>query len=479
MKKITLFTTLFISVLSFAQITIVEEKIEKGKKISCFLLEKTNQLMITKGTSSSGLAVYSEFSSLISYDEKGNKKEIVKDEKIIGPFYSNSENAFIGMDISGSLFDAKCKYFIEGKTRILSKEELKESKIDILSGKTTFNSKFEYNLENQKGKFDIDLKKDELNFVVTDIFTRKRQSFKIEKPNLDKYIGENFIKPEEKLGCILVSNFNETIDLVTKSISKDYTKTILYKTRLSNDGKKVNDLAFEMSIPNQTFIYSFNNGGFITFGGYGGNFVHFFDDLWINNYIEDQTNGDIYIYGLFGDEPSKLNNQASPKGYYVFKFDKTGKKLWESINKLEDSDFNKGHAMTTVFVGLKELNNTVCLDITINGIKDFFNYNIIDKTTGKVSKTENILFNESFSDLANKQDYFKINSKFKGVKEFKDKKFNFESIIAINSNNKIEDYVKKITSKNDLFFKSTFSDKGVWLYETDNKEYYKVTLFKE
>ncbi len=479
MKKIALITTLFISVLASAQTTIVEEKIEKGKNPSFLFLDQTNQFMITKGSNSTGLAVYSEFTELNSYDETGSKKEIIKNEKLMGLFLSTSEKAILSVDLSDGLYSSKCKYFIDGKTRVLSKAELKESKINILSGKTTFNSKYEYNLQNQKGNLDIDLKKDELNFVVTDIFSRKANTYKIEKPSLDKLIGENYIKPEEKLGCILVSNFDETVDLVTKSISKDYTKTILYKTRISNEGKKVNEVAFEMSIPNQAFIYSFNNGGFITFGGYGGKFLHFYDDLWINNFIEDKNNGDIYIYGLFSDKATKLNGNAKPKGYYVFKFDKTGKKLWESINNLVDNDFNKSHTVTTVFVDLHVLNNNVCLNIQVNGLGDFYNYNIIEKTSGKIIKTENIDINETFSDISSKADLFKISSKFKEAKEFKNKKFNFQSLVAINSNSKIEEYVKKVNSKNDLIFSSSFSDKGVWLYETDNKEYYKVTLFKE
>lgn len=479
MKNIALILALIISVLSSAQTTIVEGKCEKGKRIKYQLLDNSNQLIITKGSISSGLAVYTEINNATSYDEMGNKKEILNDEILVGTVFSNSENAIISVDISNGLSDAKCKYFINGKTKILSKSELEDSKINLLAGKTVFNSKYEYNIQNQKGKLDIDLKKDNLNYVVTDIFSRKSQTIKLENINLDKYIGENFIKPEEKLGCILISNFDETVDMITKSISKDYTKTILYKTRLSNEGKKINDLAFEMTIPNQVFIYSFNNGGSLTAGGYDNKFNHFYDDLWINNYVEDKNNGDIYIYGLFSDKLSKLNDNAQPKGYYVFKFDKTGKKLWESINNLDDKDFNKTHTMTTVFVDFYQLNNNVCLSININGLGDFYNYNIIEKITGKVIKSENIALNETFSNISKKADIFKINSKFKDIAEFKNKKFAFESLVAINSNNNVEKYVKTISSKNDLYFNASFSDKGIWLYETDNKEYYKVTLFKE
>ncbi len=479
MKTILLITSLFISVSTFSQTTIIEEKIEKEGNPSFHLLPNINKVVITKGASSSGLAVFTETNSLSTYDETGFKNEILKNENILGPFYSNNETSILVVDISDGITSANCKYFINGKIKILTKAELRESKIDILSGKTMFNSQFEYNLQNQKGKPDVDLKKDELNLVVTDIFSRKSQSYNLGNMNLDRLYGENFVKPEEKIACKINVNFDESLNLITKSISKDLSKTILYKSIYSNDGKKLSEVAFELSIPNQFLMYSYNGGGFLTVGGYGNKFTHFYDDLWINNYYEDIKNGDVYIYGLFSDKATKLNGNAKPAGYYVFKFDKTGKKIWEAINKLEDNDFNKSHTVTTVFVDFYQLNNNVCLTININGLGDFYNYNIIEKTKGTIIKTENIEINETFSDISNKVSLFKINAKYKGLKEFKDKKFDFESLLAVNSNNKIEEYIKKVISKNDLVFRSAFSDKGIWLFETDNKEYYKVTLFKE
>jgi hypothetical protein len=170
---------------------------------------------------------------------------------------------------------------------------------------------------------------------------------------------------------------------------------------------------------------------------------------------------------------------ATPKGYYVYKFDKSGNKIWESINKIDDPNFKKGQIMIKLFVDLFEYNNNLCFTIKLNGLSDFFNYNFIDKVSGKTIKNETLKFNETFADLDDtNNNIYKINSTFKNDKDFKNKKFNFNSIIALNSNQNILEYIKKVKSKNDLYFHCNFSDKGVWLYEESEDEYYKVVFFK-
>jgi hypothetical protein len=471
---------LFSSVYVNAQTTIVEEKFDKENKIiGHSLLSKSNVIVLSKGKKMGGLVVGNETNSVYSYDCEGNKKVVFSDQKMWSPMYSDSENAILTTDISSGIFSAKTKYLINGKYIELSKSDMKDINY-VFGTKPLFTSKYAFNLVNQNNNKDINLEKDDIFFLVKDIFNNKKQTYKIIKPNLNTLIGPNFIKPKEDLGYALVVNYDETTDLVTKSISKDYTNSILYKTRLSNQGKIMNEVVFDIKVPNQVLLYSRNNGGKYTFGGNNNKFLHFKDDLSINNYIEDVKNGDIFIYGLYGDELGKLNDQANPKGYYVFKFDKSGKKIWESINKIEDNDFNKAHTMTTIFIDLIELNNNVCLTIRVNGLGDFFNYNLIDKVSGNSIKKENLDFNETFAHLDNtNSNVYNINSNFKNSKDFRNKKFNFYSIVALNSNPKIQEYIKNTKSKSSLFFDSQFSDKGIWLFETDDKDYYKVTLFKD
>ena len=73
----------------------------------------------------------------------------------------------------------------------------------------------------------------------------------------------------------------------------------------------------------------------------------------INNYIEDSKNGDIFVYGLFGDKSEKLNVLNNIKGYYVFKFKEDGTKIWEVINAIDDKgDFTDSQNMTYLYVDL-------------------------------------------------------------------------------------------------------------------------------
>ncbi|MCI9846096.1 hypothetical protein [Flavobacterium pectinovorum] len=423
-----------------------------------------------------GLVKANEINSMYTYDTNGSKKVLFTDKKVIGTMFSVNKDALLVTDISSGVFNSKTKYLINDKYIELEKSEVRDM-TGFYRGYGFFTAKNEFYLKNKKNEFDIDFEKDDIYLTVKDIVTRKKELYKIEKPSLIKFIGPNFIKSKEKFRFNLVVNKDETVDLDGKSISKDYTNTILYKTRFSNDGKKVDELVYDLKIANHVFLYSRNGGGEFTDGGYDNKFLHFGDDLSINNYIKDSETGDLYIYGLYGDEFGKLNDMANPKGFYIFKFDKSGNKIWESINKIDDAGFNSRHVMISVFIDLFQLNNNLCFNIKIGGLKSFFNYSIIDQSSGKIIKSQNIEFNETFAHPNNMNNYdYGINT---GVKGFKDVKFSFESIIAINYYPKIADYIKSVNSKNDLYFSSYFSKLGIWLFETDNNQYYKVTFFKD
>jgi len=462
MKKTLLSIALFSTIYLSAQTTIVEDKDAKTYRYTkATLLPNSNFIINGRDL----------------YDENGTAKPFMDPSIKFGFIKSaNTENAFAYQDDSEGVFKIKMGYIIDSKLVELKNAELRDDNILVFEKSQNFTSKYIYTLRNSKGKFDVDFEKDDLYLCVKDMLTRKKNTFKIEKPNLDRYIGSNFIKSKEEFRFNLAVNYDNTVDLISKSISKDYSNTLLYRTSLSNEGKKINELVYDLKIPNHVFLYSNNGGGKFVQGGYDNKFKHFGDDLSINNYIEDFKTGDIYVYGLYGNDSAKLNDMASPKGFYVFKFDKEGNKLWESINDIKDADLNKNHVMTTVFVDLYQLGNNVCFTIRINGLKDFFNYSIIDKPSGKVAKTQNLKFDETFAHLDDTDNnHYDINSDFKGISKAK---FDFNGIVAVNSNSKVADYVKNVKSRNNLFFSSQFSDKGIWLYEACENEYFKVTLFK-
>lgn len=466
MFKTLLYSLLFSFCFLNAQTTIFDDPFDNlNGNLQFELLANSNLFFISKCDAANSPTSY------YTYDSLGEKKLFFQSSDPLAKIISsNSENAFFGSNFSEIIFA------VNGKTKILSKSEFRDTDTRKILNNPNFTSKYEFSLRDKKDKFDFNFEKDDVYLSVTDVQTRKKQSFKLQKPNLDRLIGPDFIKPKENLGVNFKVNFDESIDLITKSISKDYSKTILYKTRLSNDGKVVNEVAFELSIPNYFFIYSRNNGGEIgTSNNPNSSRFIFTDDLSINNYWTDSKTGDIYIYGLFSDESSKLNSLVNALGYYIFKFDKSGKKIWQSINKINDSDFNHNHYMMEFYLEFAELCNNVCLNIRIDDAK-FNGFAITDKLTGSVSKFTPLNFiKPNSSVILTKHNRYRFNSSFKN---FKKKEFNFNSVIAYNSNPKFSAYINNFPFDKDVTFYSFFSDKGIWLFElSQDDKHQKLTLF--
>jgi hypothetical protein len=453
-----------------AQKTIVEEKCEKGDVLLYHqFLPESNLFVIQKGKEAKGLYSIQSVKNATAYEVNGNKKVLFQDMKVASSKFSLDEKALLIWDISSGLFSPKAKILIDDKYIELSKPGQDE----ILKKKAFFTSKNVYNIKNNKDEVDINLEKNEDLFLhVIDIFTNKKESYKIQKPNLARLIGPNFIEPKEDIGFALNYNRDETFDFITKSISKDYTNTILYKTRLSNQGKITNELIYDLKIPQKVFLYSRNGGGKYTYAG-EKQYIHFGDDLSVNNYIEDTKNGDFYIYGLYGDAFAKLNTMANPKGFYIFKFDKSGNKIWESINEIKDTEFRRNKVMIYVEIDLVQLNNMLCFTVGAYTPSSHFNsYSFVDIISGKTIKSQNLELDGNNAGLNGIPYRFKI-------KDFNNKTFDFYSAVSLNSNPKFAEYVKNVKSKSDINFQSYYADKGVWLCEKHDNDYFKVTFFEE
>ena len=65
------------------------------------------------------------------------------------------------------------------------------------------------------------------------------------------------------------------------------------------------------------------------------------------------------------------------------------------------------------------------------------------------------------------------------LKEYKKLKLDLTSLYLNNVNKKVQNYLIELNkAKDKIFVNSRISDKGVWLIESDNDEYYKVTFFE-
>lgn len=478
--NILLLSSLVSFFFSTAQNTIVDDIYEKGNKpVDFSLLTKSKKVIIYKGKKIGGLVAGSKTTDIYSYDLEGNKTVIAENKEFYQCGFSPSKNTLRVYDISESVFKAKQVFYKDGKFTKPYPTEQNEPYSRVFPYYANFTDQYTLVLRNavnqQKYNFGEDIF---YNLILTDNYTHKKSKVKVMAPNSKRITSPGMVKPAKKLDFTCGLNSDDTFTFITKSITEDYTKSILYRTTHNLEGVIISDVPFEVNLKDKTLIYS-NNGGGFTDSPPNKAAPFFADDLSINNYIVDQSNGDIFVYGLYGDKAFDLNKDANPKGYYVFKFDKDGKKIWESINKIEDKDFNEKHYMYYTNTDLAFINNKLCFYAFVNEHDEYLNYGILDQATGTQEKNKKIVFHEYESRVGVGSDFFKLNFEYKNIKELKNKKFNVFGIIAYDNNSKYADYVKNVKIKGETHFLTMFNDFGMLVIETDNEEYYKVLYFKE
>lgn len=491
MKKLFVSISLIASAYLSAQTIIVEKKFEeKYIPVNFEYLPISQKFVLFSGEKIKMTA--SLFTTTASaFDVDGKESKLFENEKYYQCSYSNSENAFMNVDIEKSIWSYNYKVYFNNQVAELGSEKIKDMNfsyfgVDIgsvafaqsQSGVGTidgaFNDFYLLGFSNQKNRYSINFEKDDVFLDVIELKSGSRKRVQIEKPDLALLKGDAYAKSKSKITFTSKLNGNENFDLITKSISKDFKTVILYKSTYDFDGKKLKMVPFTLKLENNFFVVSNNGGGPLHSVSQGPDE---FDNLNINNYLEDKKNGDLYVFGIFSDEPiKKIGERTHLKGYYVFKFDKDGNKLWESINNIDDKKFFERIKYGQDFnVRLAEYNENLVFSAFINAFTEFTNAAIIDKKSGAVLKSSFLEYNnnkshEKFSAfLNNTYDY----------KELRNKSFSPVSFAAMTLNDDLFKYLKSIPEGDKrLHFTTLFSKQGIWLVETDNKNYYKVLLFK-
>lgn len=523
-----LYLVLLSSIYTNAQTTIVEEKYEKkNEPVSFKYLPNSKKFIVFKGESISMTLSY-VITNALSFDISGKKSTLFENENFVSCTFSNTENSFKAYDATKKSSE-NYKYFLNSTSQFLTNDEaLKDVNFNYfgrydsnnvlvaikfirptIPGLTTFmgsntrisrmpnepfsasfNDFYDFGFTNQKGKDKIDFEKDDIYLERVEIKTKNKNRIKLEKPDLSLLIGDSFVKSDSETTFNCKLNGNKNFDLITKSVSNDSKTTILYKTTYDFEGKKLKVIPLTLHLDNNFFIASDNNGGpklYHSSPSYQTNYNSAsviqdvsvsLDVLSINNYYEDRSNGDIYVYGIYSNKASKnINSHCYPNGFYIFKFDKDGNKIWESINNIVDKEyFQKIRNPELLQVDLLEYNNNLIFSVSVNAFTEFSNATIVDKLTGGISKISFIEYNNNASKGKNKAF---VSNTYVG-KDLKNKVFSQRGFVAMSLNPNLLKYIKSISDDgNRLYFETIFSDQGIWLVETDNEEYYKVTLFKE
>lgn len=497
MKRILLSIALCCSVYLSAQSVIVEEKFEKkNEPVGFQYLPKSKKIVIYKGESIS-LSDFLLATSGASYDVNGKKDILFENEKFVKPTFSVTEKTIKGYDDIKFSGRNDYKFYQNNSATIIGHKTLedvnsyyfgfydRDNYLDHSgnsdAGKpfnASFNDLYDFAFTDQKENEDIDFTKDDVFLEIADIKNNSKKRVQIVKPNLALLTGDGFAKDQYKATFHTILKDNENFDFITKSVSSDFRTTIIYKTTYNFEGKVVKELPLTLTLDSKFFIVSDNKGGYKYESG-DGRSKGFFSvgTSSINNFLEDRSTGDIYVYGIFSDKaPKKINGNCNPNGFYVFKFDKDGKKLWESINYIDGKEyFEKIKSNSYLSVNLFEYNKEFVFSVCVNSFTEFSYSTIVNKSTGSISKINFIEYNNAGNKAMNKA--FVSNTY---VNDIKNKVFSQITFVAMITNPDVLKYINSVSDKgNRLYYEAIFSDQGIWLIETDNKEYYKVLLFKD
>lgn len=481
MKNYFLIFLLSFSFSTFSQKVIIDEKInDKEKPFSYFI--KSKDIFVSKGYT---MPFYNRnvITKMDRYGLDSSVSTIFNNEKIRMSFFSPVDSTtFKSIEypeyITDNFINGDYKFYVSNKfVSSISNSDYKsfvnkKGMKCIEGGVLNFTKDYVVGLTNQKLKNEIDFRVDDLFLELMGISTKSISRYKIEKPDVGRLIGNNFIEPEEKLGFKVKILSNSSFEIITKSISRDYKTCLIYRTFYNFKGSKIDEKIFKINLSDYSMIYSDNNGGFTestTNGKY-----YFEDDLSINNFSEDNE-GNVYFQGLFSDIYSKLNKNVKPLGYYVFKFDKNGNKIWESINRIDvGKDFNESLPATFYNVDLVESKDQIIFNVSVFKNKPYSYYAVLDPKTGLVLKSNKLIFEPEISRSGIS---LFLSSSLKMPDSKDNKKFNDIAIIAFDLNKQVSDYIKNVKSKKEVTFFAFFVDEGILLFESDNKEYYKAILF--
>lgn len=496
MKK-TLLALLFTAVNLSAQTVLLDEKIDKENSPGYFqYLPISKKIVFCTSSKSKG-------NSAFTIDSNGKKTFMYENDTRRYCSFSRTERSYMTSDPKDQGWTPDYNFIFDGKEQLVTKEKFKDvnfkyfgdynqNNIYDASGYATnssgaTNDFYILGFTNAQNDWNIkSLEKDDVYLEIIEIKNNTKRRVKLEKPDFTFLKGDQFAKTGYDINFACKLNNNENFDLITKSLSADSQTVILYKSTYDFEGKKIKTQPFTIHLNNKYFITSTNGGGpqfdTSTQSIQSSHFIdksYSLDVLSINNYYEDRENGDMYIYGLFSDEaPKIINGKAFPKGFYIFKFDKNGNKIWESVNYIDGKEyFEKIRGSAAFQVNLLEYNKDLIFSASVNSFTEFTNAAIIDKASGSLLKSSFIEYNNNLSHAGKYSNFIRHTYDYKGLKN---KVFSQIGFAAVSINSRVMDYLKSISEKgNRLYFETIYSDEGIWLVETDNKEYYKVLLFKE
>lgn len=468
MKKIfalLLITNFFIS---FAQELIVEEKFEKNNiPLNYEFIENTNSIIIQKGKFV-GMSKNKQVNQLVSYDSKGNKKVLLENGEYMFPNFSYDGKTICLSDYNALSWKGK-KYQILYNGHLSKVIEMD----DFYVSKSNDTHQYYFRFGN--------FKKDDLFMWKRDMNDLKLNKVIVEKPIIDRLFCDNCVKFDDNKVPFSTLQTEEGFEINTLSVHDECKSLIYYRTFYDNNGIKNNEYSYEIKL-NENYLTV--SSAFDT--EYSSSSVRR-QELGFVGFLEDKTTKEVYLYGLIGENGHKSSNAFNtPLGYYIFKFNQDGAKIWESINYIDDDKHFSRKWNGFYLIKNLIIQNSKLMFFTgsrLSNSAHFFHLAELNKEDGKIISTDKYEYDIKNINIVmnvDPRDRMFIASYLTDKKLLKNKVLDFMGYIFYLKNQNFKNYIDNITTKDKIMFQSPVAngEDGFWLVETDNETYYKILYFK-
>ncbi|WP_322551147.1 hypothetical protein [Flavobacterium psychraquaticum] len=477
MKKLIILVTLTLFNSAHSQKLIIEEKYEKDNiPVDFGFVDHPDRLIIEKGKNIFA-STNENTNNIYSYNTIGEKAAVLENVDLMYCTYSNTGNTVKATDYSSLRGIYEYNFFSNGKKSSTFERSNYNSFSDNQIIGQHFNDKYLIFLSNEKGKDKLDLKKNDVYVEIIEIFTNKTRRLKIDNINIERLTSSDNINYSGELGFTIRLIGNDSFEIVTKSIAKDYKSTILYRTLYDFNGNLTEEFSYEIKIKDNFLTYSNSGATYVIVGKFDNTLTVFANDLAINNFIIDNEKN-VYVYGLLTKKSKSMDSYNEVSGFYVFKFDKNGNKIWELSKEIDDKkDFNRKIHLYRLQVALSDFGNELIFNVGTNYYKEYFHYFILDKKDGIILKQNKVEFKEK--KLTPRDFYNSFIPEVYKLPSNENILTNKYGLILYDFNTDIKNYVDSLNKDNKLNLKFLFSSEGIWLIESDNEKYYKVLFFEK
>ncbi|MFN7099175.1 MAG: hypothetical protein ACK4M4_02220 [Flavobacterium sp.] len=476
MKKAFVCILLLSGIYGIAQTVIVDEKFVKDDKpIEFQLLKKQNQLLVNKGKPYGSIRGINK-AELYSIDNSP-KKTIVTDGRFLEFNPSFIDDSFSGTQFNGVGWVADTKVYADNKLI---------ATVDSKKPMLFFSKEFSFDIGNEKNKGVGFLEKEDIFLHKFVYKTGKTEIIKLIKPNFLRANKKDFYKLKDIFHMLYYHN--ESFEIATKFIQNNTKSFILHRAIYDYNGNILENLAYDVDI-NKPLIFSNNGGGNFRSVYNGFTMVQnrafrtvnpyvdiFADQLSINNFYVDPDSGNLYIYGLYGrNEGRFVNNDV--QGFYIVKFDAKGNKIWQKTEELTDEQIKKNAVKLKLNLDFDIVQGNIIFSIHNSASDPYYFYSKVNSNNGDIIKNDILLFEVDKMGVAEHAKTEVV--AFYTLADYKYLKFDMNTFSVLKDNQKLQSYLSGLGGpKNKISINSFSSDKGIWLIESDNKEYYKVTYFK-